>query len=185
MDNSMYSFLIKQLGKLFGTDKMYNMEDVIFAQGLKKQLIYPTDNTLLLREQFAALTGIISPDERVYILSDGYNSALEEPKPAGRNTFFSIREIPHPFDYEEYTKLASSDMIIIFSDSFRWVMVLSELRDDGLAILAGEEEILGKFGSLYPNAVTDLINFTEYCIDLRLNENFSIDSLKIILNIIK
>ena len=183
--NGCKSDILKKINMFFTTIDFSSIEKAEFLSDHKKVLLYSTDDLLLSEKQFAMLSSIMAEDEKLYILDDGYHGRYCSSKSENTVDVNRITVFEPPLCYKKYSEMSLNPVCLIFPESFRWIIVVDEMLDDGVAILSGDASTISKFESQYESSLHDVIAFTEYCLEQHQKRGTNLDWLLKIISEIK
>ena len=151
---------IERLKKLIVQGTFDNIYDVAFVEGIKRIILFPTNDLILNENQFDTLVNsLIIGKEALYLMQLGENSDIF----SQGNAVFKFAP---PHLYREYFKCYEEENLysicIMFSDSFEWVCVIDECLEGGVAILAGYPTVINEFELKYGNSKNDLNNYLDF-----------------------
>ena len=169
--------ILKKINMFFDTTDFSSVEEAEFLPRHKKILLYPTDDLLLNEKQFSALSAIMDEHEKLYILDDGYHGNYCSTEFVNAVDVNRITVLEPPLCYKKYSGMALNPVCIMFPESFKWIIVVDEMLDNGVAILAGDASTISKFKSQYESHVHDVIAFTEYCLEQHQKRGTNLDWL--------
>ena len=161
--------LIEKIIAIILVDKNRDPNFADFREGLKKCLIYPTDDLYLDEEQFIALDKAMN-EKRYYVMQF---EEIDQIYNQGNCIFefSSYEDYKRVYDeYEknidEYRASGTSEFnmyyfwskTILFSESLDWILQITEADDGGIGLLGGKKEKITRFMELYGRCNDDLLN---------------------------
>ncbi len=165
-----YDKIMSGLERFFVTERFEYLHEIVFADGLEKMIIFPADDVFLTNEQFEAVISILIEDEKLYFLNFGYDKNVRE----SMNEICELEE----HSYEEYYSarefIPIMPLTMLFSDSFRWVVVIDEDIQSGTAVFAADKEIMDTFKGKYVNWREDVPAYEDFCRKYNYEERIKI-----------
>lgn len=152
--------------------------DLDICEGLCTSLIYPTDDFFLYKDQFDAVMQLIINDEKMLILQVDWDNAIYSSES-------KVYSFDKSIDYLEYRNIWLDYKTLIFSDSFKWVIVIDECVEGGIGILVADSDIIERFESFYKREKIDIVDFFEFHIKDEQNRKQELPIISIVVKLLK
>lgn len=152
-----------------------------FANNTKKCLVYPTDDLLLYKDQFSHLFNLLNKDEQIYVmlfeewdqLYNNHNCVFHISSFEEYSSVYDLNE-KMIFDYRngensDFNIYYFCSKSIVFSDSYDWILQITESEEGGIGILGGEATRIDAFKKSYKRYEEDLTSYIDFYTNKRQN----------------